>query len=46
MDGYMLDKEIDEEKSKDKNILDIYELDREECLQLFEEYSKKKKTIY
>lgn len=35
-----------ENKSKDKNILDIYELDREECLQLFEEYSKKKKTIY
>jgi guanine deaminase len=35
-----------EKKSKDKNILDIYELDREECLQLFEEYSKKKKTIY
>ena len=35
-----------ETKSKDKNILDIYELDREECLQLFEEYSKKKKTIY
>lgn len=35
-----------ENKSKDKNILDIYELNREECLQLFEEYSKKKKTIY
>lgn len=35
-----------ENKSKDKNILDIYELDREECLQLFEEYSRKKKTIY
>mgnify|MGYP003296938494 CR=1 FL=1 len=35
-----------ENKSKDKNILDIYELDREECLQLFEEYSKKKKIIY
>lgn len=35
-----------ENKSEDKNILDIYELNREECLQLFEEYSKKKKTIY
>lgn len=33
-------------ENKSKDILDIYELDREECLQLFEEYSKKKKTIY
>lgn len=31
---------------KDKEILEIAELDRAECLELFEEYSKKSKTIY
>lgn len=31
---------------KDKEILEIAELDRVECLELFEEYSKKSKTIY
>ena len=35
-----------ENKSKDKNILDICELDRKECLQLFKEYSEKNKVIY
>ena len=35
-----------ENKSVDKNVLDICELDREECLKLFDEYSKKNKVIY
>ena len=35
-----------EKKSKDKNVLDICELDREECLKLFEEYNEKNKIIY
>ena len=35
-----------EDKCKDKSVLDIAELDRDDCLKLFEEYSKKNKTIY
>ena len=35
-----------ENKSADKNVMDICELDREECLKLFDEYSKKNKVIY
>ena len=31
---------------KDKNVLDIEQLDRENCLRLLEEYSKNNKTIY
>ena len=30
----------------DKNILKLHELDREQCLQLFQEYSEQSKTIY
>ena len=35
-----------EDKCKDKSVLDMAELDRDDCLKLFEEYSKKNKTIY
>ena len=35
-----------ENKCKDKSVLDMAELDRDDCLKLFEEYSKKNKTIY
>ena len=35
-----------ENKSADKNVMDICELDREECLKLFDEYSEKNKVIY
>ena len=35
-----------EGKCKDKTVLDMAELDRDDCLKLFEEYSKKNKTIY
>ena len=35
-----------ENKSADKNVMDICELDRDECLKLFDEYSKKNKVIY
>lgn len=35
-----------EDKCKDKSVLDMAELDRDDCLRLFEEYSKKNKTIY
>ena len=34
-----------EDKCKDKSVLDMAELDRDDCLKLFEEYSKKNKTI-
>jgi len=35
-----------ESKCQDNTILDIKELNREDCLQLFNEYQKKNKTIY
>lgn len=35
-----------EEKCANKNIVDLIELDREECLLLFKEYQSKNKTIY
>lgn len=35
-----------ENKCKDKTVLDLLELDRADCLQLFDEYQKKSKTIY
>ena len=35
-----------ESKCQDENILDIKELNRDECLQLFNEYQQKNKTIY
>lgn len=35
-----------EDKCKNKSVLDMAELDRDDCLKLFEEYSKKNKTIY
>lgn len=35
-----------ENKCQNKDVLEINELDREECLKLFEEYKKLNKTIY
>ena len=35
-----------ENKCTDKSVMEIAELDREECLQLFNEYQKENKTIY
>ena len=35
-----------ENKCQDKNVLDISELDRAECLKLFSEYQNMNKTIY
>lgn len=35
-----------EGKCTDKSVMEITELDRDECLQLFDEYQQKKKTIY
>lgn len=35
-----------ENKCNDKSVLDIVELDRTDCLKLFEEYQQKSKTIY
>ena len=35
-----------EGKCKEKNVLDMAELDRDECLRLFAEYKQKAKTIY
>lgn len=35
-----------ENKCKDKSVLDMAELDRADCLKLFEEYSQKNKVIY
>lgn len=35
-----------EVKCRDKSVLDMAELDRTDCLKLFEEYQKKAKTIY
>lgn len=35
-----------EGKCTDKSVMEITELDRDECLQLFDEYRQKKKTIY
>ena len=35
-----------ENKCNDKSVLDMVELDRTDCLKLFEEYQQKSKTIY
>lgn len=35
-----------ENKCNDKSVLDMVELDRADCLKLFEEYQQKSKTIY
>ena len=35
-----------EEKCRDKKVMDIAELNRDECLKLFAEYQQKNKTIY
>ena len=35
-----------EDKCRDNNVMEISELDRNECLQLFREYQKNKKIIY
>ena len=35
-----------EAKCRDKSVLDMAELDRADCLKLFEEYQQKAKTIY
>lgn len=35
-----------ENKCHDKSVLDLAELDRADCLKLFEEYSQKNKVIY
>lgn len=35
-----------EAECRDKSVLDMVELDRTDCLKLFEEYQKKAKTIY
>lgn len=35
-----------EDKCRDNNVMEISELDRNECLQLFKEYQKNKKIIY
>ena len=35
-----------ENKCQDKSVLDLTELNRDECLQLFNEYQQKSKTIY
>lgn len=35
-----------EKKCQDKTVLDMAELDREDCLTLFAEYQQKNKTIY
>lgn len=35
-----------ENKCQNGEVLEMYELDREECLQLFKEYSEQSKTIY
>ena len=35
-----------ENKCQDKSVLDLTELNRAECLQLFNEYQQKSKTIY
>lgn len=35
-----------ENKCNDKSVLDMLELDRTDCLKLFEEYQQKSKTIY
>lgn len=35
-----------EKKCEDNSVMEIIELDRMQCLQLFDEYQKKNKTIY
>ena len=33
-------------KGENKNLLNLKQIDRQECLELFEEYKKNNKTIY
>lgn len=35
-----------ENKCADKEVMELFELDRDECLKLFEEYQRENKTIY
>ncbi|MEG1705603.1 MAG: nucleoside deaminase [Clostridia bacterium] len=44
--GFRDDMIYDYFSSKDKNILDMKKIDREECLEMFKEYKDLNKTIY